>query len=104
MLHSGDHVEAHEGIGLRFAHGGLNAFVVVDGVERGNGGIVPSVVENQFAAVGLERLQVGLGGVQNGGEFFVGCGYGVVELGLLVVPIGLLVHHIAEKSVTEGKE
>src|ERR1700686_175533 len=77
MLHSGDHVEAHEGIGLRLAHGGLNAFVVVDGIERRNAGVVPSMIENEFAAVGLERFQVGVGEAWNGGELSTGRRYGL---------------------------
>src|SRR5260370_10569339 len=49
MLHSRHHIEPYEGIGLLFAHGRQNALVVVDRIERRNGGILPTMIDKQFS-------------------------------------------------------
>src|SRR5260370_34072905 len=83
MLHSLHHIEPYEGIGFLFAHRRQNALVVVDGIERRNAGVAPSMIENQFPAARLERFHVGLRGDQNGGEPLV-CGYpGILHLSLI---------------------
>ena len=64
VLHARRHEQAHEVV-LLAAHLRQHALVVVDGVAGRDRGVVPAVVQEQLAAVRLERRQIGVDGVDD---------------------------------------
>ena len=81
VLHSGDHVQANEAVGILLAHLGNHSLVIVDCVDWRDRRIVPAVVENELAAATLETTQVGIGRVENGRSFLVGHGFSGINIG-----------------------
>src|SRR5690348_2822551 len=81
MLHSGDHVEANEIVGVFPAHFGDDALVVVDAVQRRDRGVVPTMIKDELAATVFEMAEVGVGRVESGGGFLVGGSFSGVYIG-----------------------
>ncbi len=54
VLHAGNHEDADERVGILLAHFCDDAVVVINGVESGDRGIVPAVINDELAAAGFE--------------------------------------------------
>src|ERR1035438_249698 len=65
MLHPRHHEEAHECLAVLRSHLRHHALVIVDGVHRGNRGVAPAMVDDQFSAALLESGEIRVGGIQS---------------------------------------
>src|SRR5262249_53555471 len=103
MLHPWHHKESHECLGPLPTHSVDYAVVILDGVERRNCRVIPTVVEDQFPPARLKCGEVWLGSIQDLGCFFLCCPHDLIDVRVPIVPIVLLIDHIGKVSATKGE-
>src|SRR5260370_22148151 len=96
VLHSRNHVQAHEAVRRLRPHLLDHAVVVVDAVERGDGRIVPAVIDDELSSASVEGAEIGGGGVQRMGGPLIGCLHGFIDICCERIPGGILKDHVAE--------
>jgi hypothetical protein len=68
---------------------------------RGNGGIVPAVIEDELATVVGKGTQVGVGGVDQGSVAANGIRQGLADVEGIEAPVGIVVDHVGKVAGAE---
>ena len=90
MIHSGDHVEPSETLGIFPAYLRSHAFVIVHSAGRRHGSVTPALEQNQLSAPALEGFQIGVGRVESLPQRVVEDFDVAVEVERAIIPCGIL--------------
>ena len=102
VLHAWNHVEANKTGGLFLTQLGRDTLVVVDGGLRWKRRIAPAVIEDELPSAVLQRIQVGIYGIQPAAHRVVGHFHIMVQVIGAEVPGRVLVNQIRAALRGEG--
>src|SRR5262245_24086666 len=92
MSHTGNHEETDPAVLFR-SQPGEHAIVVIDRIAGRYRGVVPAVIENQFAAASLEFRQIRIDSIYNSADFFIDNFQITIQIKRAPIPTGTLISY-----------